>query len=328
MSSSWPSLALIALSFGCPPPAAPPRPADAREAAVRLLPLAGPIAAPEAEISAMAWHGETLLVVPQYPDRFGDVIFTIEKQALLDHIDGRATEPIVPGTLRFVTTEAQQTPGYEGFEALAVVDGHAVLTIEASPDGMMGYAIAADFVDEGRTLRLDAKTMVPMKPPVQLRNKSFESLVAVDDGYLAFFEANGRRVNPAPVAWRFTRDLVVRDPVPFPSIEYRITDATPRDAEGCFWTINTYYLGDTHLLADVDHSVEQLVEMRWTGTAVERTSTEPLRLQRLDDRATRNWEGLVRLDDRGFLLASDKFPGTMLAFVEAPHAPREGTAPR
>jgi hypothetical protein len=34
----------------------------------------------------------------------------------------------------------------------------------------------------------------------------------------------------------------------------------------------------------------------------------------------RNWEGLVRLDDRGFLLVTDLFPGTILGFVPAPQA--------
>jgi len=29
----------------------------------------------------------------------------------------------------------------------------------------------------------------------------------------------------------------------------------------------------------------------------------------------RNWEGIVRLDNRGFLLATDKFPTTILGFV-------------
>ena len=36
----------------------------------------------------------------------------------------------------------------------------------------------------------------------------------------------------------------------------------------------------------------------------------------LDDKNSRNWEGLVRLDNRGFLIATDKYPEMFLAFVE------------
>jgi hypothetical protein len=38
-------------------------------------------------------------------------------------------------------------------------------------------------------------------------------------------------------------------------------------------------------------------------------------LELVSDDDTRNWEGLVRLDDYGFLLATDKYPRTILAFV-------------
>jgi hypothetical protein len=33
---------------------------------------------------------------------------------------------------------------------------------------------------------------------------------------------------------------------------------------------------------------------------------------------SRNWEGLVLFDQRGFLVATDKYPGTLLGFVEMP----------
>jgi hypothetical protein len=35
----------------------------------------------------------------------------------------------------------------------------------------------------------------------------------------------------------------------------------------------------------------------------------------LSDEAARNWEGVVRLEDRGFLLVTDTFPRTLLGFV-------------
>ena len=38
------------------------------EAQVRVIPLAAPLDTPRAEISGLAWHGDDLILLPQYPD--------------------------------------------------------------------------------------------------------------------------------------------------------------------------------------------------------------------------------------------------------------------
>jgi hypothetical protein len=43
----------------------------------------------------------------------------------------------------------------------------------------------------------------------------------------------------------------------------------------------------------------------------------PIQMELTSDDA-RNWEGLVRLDERGFLIMTDKFPETILGFVTMP----------
>jgi hypothetical protein len=64
--------------------------------------------------------------------------------------------------------------------------------------------------------------------------------------------------------------------------------------------------------------VERLVELQFdASTGVSLTGLPPIQLQ-LEPMETRNWEGLVLLDDRGFLIATDKYPGTLLAFVPYP----------
>jgi hypothetical protein len=304
----------VALSACRTPSHAPVAEPGARP--VQLIAVAGPLARADAEISGMAWHGDTLVLLPQYPERFGSVLFTFDKSAVLAALDGRAPEPLTPGTIRFVAPEVQSLAGYEGFESIAFVGDHAVLTIEASPHGMLGHILAGNLEDGGKTLRVDMQKIVPIEPPVQLSNVAYEALLAVDGGFLTFFEANGARVNPHAVAPLFAGDLTPRGTIPMPAIEYRITDATPLDGHQRFWVSNSFYVRDTDLLPDVDHSVEQLLELQWTGHSIERTSTPPIRLQRLDDRTTRNWEGLARLDDRGFLLATDRHPETLFGFVE------------
>jgi len=122
--------------------------------------------------------------------------------------------------------------------------------------------------------------------------------------------------------------------LPFVPLEYRLTDVTSPDAEGRFWAINYFYPGDkgklnpaadeltdlypagpTHAQSEV---VERLVEFQYTPAGVVRTDTPPIQLQLLSGGDARNWEGIVRLDERGFLLVTDKYPQTILAFVPLP----------
>ncbi len=44
----------------------------------------------------------------------------------------------------------------------------------------------------------------------------------------------------------------------------------------------------------------------------------PIQLVLRGDGQSRNWEGIVRLDDRGFIIATDTYPETILAFVSFP----------
>jgi len=41
----------------------------------------------------------------------------------------------------------------------------------------------------------------------------------------------------------------------------------------------------------------------------------PVELELIDAQTSRNWEGIARLDKRGFLVVTDEHPGTILAFI-------------
>ena len=56
------------------------------------------------------------------------------------------------------------------------------------------------------------------------------------------------------------------------------------------------------------------VEFQYNEEGITRIDQPPIQLQLLPD-DLRNWEGIVRLDDRGFLIVTDKFPETILGFV-------------
>jgi len=145
---------------------------------------------------------------------------------------------------------------------------------------------------------------------------------------VTFYESNGQEVNNSPVVHLFDTNLLGVGTVPFPYIPYRITDVTELDENGRFWAINYNFPGDraiqeedsliaqyeegpTHLTSD---GVERLVEFQYSSDGITRIEQPPIQLQLLDE-DLRNWEGIVRLDDLGFLLVTDKFPETILAFV-------------
>jgi hypothetical protein len=134
------------------------------------------------------------------------------------------------------------------------------------------------------------------------------------------------------VAHRFDMWLQPLPPVPFPNIEFRITDATAPDAEGRFWAINYFFPGDGGLAVEDDemareygpvatlpgqNQVERLVEFQFDGARVVRTERAPVPLRLTI--FSRNWEGIARLEEAGgFLIATDQVPETVLGFVAAP----------
>src|SRR5690348_4117818 len=64
------------------------------------IPLAGPLAGRSAEISGLAWVGEDLILLPQYPgifDKNGDgLLFYLPKQEITAFLDGVSTAPLEP----------------------------------------------------------------------------------------------------------------------------------------------------------------------------------------------------------------------------------------
>lgn len=307
------------------------------ESPIIAIPLAGPAAQANAEISGMAWSGDTLVLLPQYPERFGEedgAVFTIPKAEILAFLDGSSTQPITPRLIPFFAPGLQQKiKGFEGFEAIAFDGARVCMTIEASPGTMIGYLVCGEVSPELAEIRLDTNTLAEIPPQAALENMSDETLLIAGERLATIYEANGANVNAAPVAHLFDFNLQAQGTISFPNIEYRITDATPPDASGRFWAINYFFTGDTKLKPAADPlaarfgegvthaqtlSVERLVEFQFTESGIALADTPPIALELLANGDERNWEALARLDQRGFLLATDKFPETILAFVVYP----------
>ncbi|MEP0545598.1 MAG: hypothetical protein ABJF88_01570 [Rhodothermales bacterium] len=319
------------------------------ETRAQPIPLAGPIASRAAEISSLTWHGDDLLLLPQYPGRFsttsdsvsaasedGDsgALFALSKVDLLAFLDGPRDGALKPRAVRFEAPGVvEKVAGFDGYEAM-VFDGDRVFVLIESTGAtaMQGY-LASGAVQPDGTVRLDAATVTPLPPQAHLRNLSYETLLATSSGVIALEEANGPAVNPHPEAYHFDTASGERDSLAVPAIEYRLTDATGLDAAGRFWAVNYFYPGDRALLRPGpdalrakfgigathrrEATVERLVEMQLVGGEIVLTARAPIQLELLDAERARNWEGIARLDDRGFLLATDTYPETMLAFIPA-----------
>ncbi len=312
----------------------------AREQPVIEIALAGPLANRQAEISGMTWHHDILILLPQYPSRFRQensdaAIFTLSKTEILASLEKTREGPLSPQRLAFFDHGvANEIIGFEGYEAIAARDGQVFLTIEANAQGTMtGYLIAGHLSPDLSEIHLEPATLTEIPCQATLDNMSDETLLLAEDVLVTLYEANGINVNPQPIAHRFDLQLNPVPPTSFPNIEYRITDATALDDNKHFWAINYFYPGDRAKLQPgpdpltqqfeegTPHTkseiVERLVAFQYQDSGINFLDIPAIQLQLLDDTA-RNWEGLVRLTDLGFLLVTDEHPRTILAFVPMP----------
>lgn len=292
----------------------------------------------EPEYSGLAWYGDNLVLLPQYPDRFpgrlGGNLLTVPRDRILAYLDGGEMEPIVPEKVAFDDDGVMSVvPGFEGYEAVVFVGDRIFLTIEAKEgEGRRGYIVAGSVNSDRREIHLEGPSLREIALDTLIFEMSFETLVQRSESLITFYEANGRTVTPSPKAPVFDLRLNVLEQLSIPSVEYRITDATAISGDGSFWAINYFYPGDENLKPLRDpiseaygegrsHSrretVERLIQFSFQGNSVVRVERPPVQLSLLAGES-RNWEGIVTLDDRGFLIITDTYPRTIFAFVPFP----------
>lgn len=307
------------------------------EYGVREIPLPGPAALPQAEISGLTWYNDHLILLPQYPDfQTGDgdgVLFAISRQSLLEVVSNYKESSV---EIREIIIQMgyfrENIPGFEGFEAIGFYGDVVFLTMEAEPDIATGYLVRGRISPDLKEIILDTTRVTPIPPQAAIPNASDETLLVTPEYIITIYEGNGNLINPSARAHLFSHDLKPLETVPFPPLEYRVTDATRLEADGNFWVINYFWPGDRETYQpDVDEifrnylpgethlrqkHVERLVQLNFTGKDIVLADQDPVQLLLTED--ARNWEGLVKFADLGFLIVTDKFPRTILGFIPWP----------
>ncbi|GAB7079781.1 hypothetical protein [Megalodesulfovibrio paquesii] len=310
--------------------------ADIAPLPVQDFHLEGPATDASMEFSSLSWWEDRLVLLPQYPERAGGLFF-IKKSSLLERLapDGALQAPVIPVPWSFADGGlAKSIPGYEGYEAIAFDGDTVYAAIEARHQKrMVGWLVRGKVDRAANRIIMDPVSKVRLDPPAQLRNMAFEALLVREHKVYAFFEANGRNVNPRAQVLVFSPALVLEERIGFPALEYRFTDVTAPDEDGGFYGLNFFWTGEAALLRPASETpgqpannattVERLLPLRFSENGIEKNGPDlPLARGLLPS----NWEGIARLEApelglHGVMIVTDKYPATRLGFVALPTAP-------
>ncbi len=312
-------------------------PQQPEEITVQYITLEGEISEPKAEISGLAWYGDYLILLPQYPHLFPSnydgSFFAIPISVIKEYLNGTNSEPIKPIPIELNAPDLKDIiEGYEGFEAIAFYGNTVFFTVESSPAEMMGYLFKGTISDDMKTITVEVDGRVELPPRAPISNATDETILVTDDRVITIYELNSEQLGTEPYAYVFDHSLNLVDSLSLPYIEYRLTDATELDENNNFWMINYLWPGDqkdknfsldpiaqkygegeTH---KKNNTVERLLEFHYSPEGITLNKKAPIQLKLIDDNNSRNWEGIVSYGDEGFLLVTDKFPQTYLGFVK------------
>ncbi len=313
---------------------------------VRNIPLSTPLNQDNMEFSGMTWCGDNLILLPQYPERFSPEgqtnLYRIKKQDIQAYLSHETTDGVQASVIRLHENGIRERMTFfDGYEAIACSNNTVWLSIEAKNlfSTFQAYIVPAELNLDSKTPNISVRTdqIRYVKSQSGMINQGDEAIVLHRDHLVSLHELNDKRQVPLPKGNRIHRMSGERDQIAFQTLPYRVTDASATDSSDRFWVINYKYSGDrfsreaSDQLADLYglgathrkyHNVERLIEYQFTENRIVRTKRPPIQLL-LEGSEGRNWEGLVRLDQQGFLLITDKYPSTILGFVAYPNTVAE-----
>ena len=307
------------------------------EIAVQTIALSSPLNQAKAEISGLSWCGDKLIFLPQYPERLSEdgnsYLYYLERQEILDYVDRVVSKPLQAKPLPIKQNELRKAlPFFDGFEAIACKEDKLWLSIESlNAEGTYQSFVVTGVISfaQPAVIEVALQDLVQLDTQSKLENMGDEAIVMLGDDVIAIHEINDPRAVPWPKARRVSRQTKAVSELSFPHIPFRITDATELDSDNRFWVMNYKYSGDKFsrdardLLSEkygkgdshkTYYNVERLVELEINDDQIKLVDSAPISLKMIDVEG-RNWEGLVRLENRGFLLVTDEHPATIFGFV-------------
>ena len=294
------------------------------ETFIQEIKLEGSITNPKQEISGMDWYEKKLFLLPE---NLGGYLFMLSKNEIQEYIaSGKSF--LEPKKTIFNTPDySKSILGFDGFEALAFDGNDVYISIEAEQDGMMvGYLAWGNINPNSYEINIGEKNIRKVNTPIQIDNLSFESIISHNKRLLILYEANGSNLREDPYQLSMSVNDLSLARIKSPNIEYRITDAT-KVINNKFWVINYYWPGDEKDLkpgldmlkktkdSDTNQTIERLVEFKIKNNEIKLTKKKPVNLI-LEEGNSRNWEAIVRLGESGFLIATDKYPRMILAYIK------------
>ncbi|MFL3013635.1 MAG: hypothetical protein ACJZ19_03580 [Candidatus Neomarinimicrobiota bacterium] len=304
-----------------------------KESTPIMLKISGPMKNSDEEISGMDWYNNTLILLPENLNGYA---FAIKKADLDQRIMNGDTSKINPKKINLNTPNYKKLiPGFDSFEAIAFRGYEVYLTIEIRfPDSMSCLLARGHIDDQTLDITIPEQNLTKIDVPAFVDNMSYESLVIDNDRIIALFEANGDSLIKDPYATSIisTGNDILKYKTS--SINYRIADATRVDDNNCFWAINYFFPGEREILKPgndilsskygkgLSHSkserVERLVEYKIHNKKVLLTNTPPIEIKLEGDKTSRKWEAIAKYEDKGFLLATDKYPKPYTLFAYLP----------
>ena len=295
-----------------------------KNSSIQEIELEGIITNPKQEISGMDWYNDNLFLLPE---NLGGYLFMVTKNEIEKQLSSKKGS-LQPKKIIFNTPDySKSIPGFDGFEAITFNGNSVYVSIEADQNDMMvGYIAWGNINPNSYEINILEKDIQKINTPIQIDNLSYESIISHKNNLLLLYEANGVNLRKKPYQLSISLNDFSLKKIKGPNIEYRITDATKVE-KNKFWAINYYWPGDKkNLKPGVDklsknkklnseQTVERLVEFKVKRNGISLTNKKPIDLI-LEEGNSRNWEAIVRFGNSGFLIATDKYPRMILAYIK------------
>jgi hypothetical protein len=318
----------------------------AQEKKIHEISLPAEISGVAEEFSGMALWNNRLYLLPQYGDQAKSDRLTKDNffiySILVDSIN-LAIDNNVPLTkyqkisvkgLEKLPEEAKT--GYEGFEAISIVNGTVFLNIETHDNLEYCFMLKGYLDTATNAIIIDTGKIIHLKRDFFCKNAGFESITYLpsENKLLTAYEANFRDTNYAYlVDTNFAADAVKTQ---IPKLYFRVTDLFTGDK---IYALNYYYHGDhadysDTTIAGIKASIPELAEeLNNDPDYLQKKPHEYARIVSLDSLhdtnwkqvvsfpgQKNNWEGMV-LFRKGALIISDannNAPNqvTTLAYIE------------